>query len=90
MTVTPRAHVALEDAALGECPHPAEVDAVVDAEGNGCVIHLERGHRLSVQRDRLERVGQVVLALGVLRRDVRERAPQRAGLERVDPGVDLG
>jgi hypothetical protein len=81
----PLAHAAVElTAELGE------LDAVVHALGLEPVADDVGPHRAAgIARDG-DDVGQVLLTLGVVRADLGERVAQHLGVERVDPGVDLG
>ena len=83
------AHVAFEDLALGELRDAREVDAVVDAEHQALVGEPVGDHRQPVGAHQLECLGQVVLALGVIGGQARQRLAQRTRREHVDTAVDL-
>ena len=77
------------DAALGDLPHGGQADAIVDAEHQVGVGELVRGDGVALGAQDDQRVGEVVLALGVVGRDLLKRVEQRAAVEGVDARVDL-
>ena len=74
---------------LSSAPSRGELHAVVDAPV--CTASAAGAHRPGDRRPRAiaDHVGEVLLALGVVRGQPRERVAQHGGVEGVDAGVDL-
>ena len=70
-------------------PACAELDARVHAVGLAVILGDVRGDLLAGGDEDLDRVGQVELALDVLRLQLLERGPELVGAEDVDRRVDL-
>ncbi len=66
-----------------------QLHPVVDAEDVPVVGGDHRAHPVAGPAQDLQGVGQVLLALRVVRGDLGERAHQQLGVEGEDPGVDL-
>ncbi|VXC06974.1 hypothetical protein NOCARDAX2BIS_400209 [Nocardioides sp. AX2bis] len=83
-------HPALEDAAVELAPDLGQLHPVVGALGLAHVgdrVGAGVQARLAGQADQ---VGEVVLALGVVVAQPRQRLEEEVGVEGQDPGVDLG
>ena len=69
--------------------HFRQFGAAVDAADFLRVVHDQRFHRQLAAAVDGNEIGQVVLALRVLRRDAAKRVEQRRQVERVDAAVDF-
>ena len=84
-----REHVRLVDAVAQGGGGRGELDARVDALGLGRVGRLVHRDALAVLDEVADRVGEVELALRVVRLEPLERRPEQLGAEDVDRGVHL-
>src|SRR5918999_249737 len=75
--------------ALKDLAHLRELGAIVDPGGEPAVVDRMGHDPLPVRAEDRQDVGEVVLALGVVRGDPLERLDERATGEGVDAGVDL-
>ena len=82
-------HVALVDAVADHVGGSGELDAGVHALGLARVGRDVRGHGLAVLDEEAHGVGEVELALCVLRLEPLERRPEEVGANDVDRGVHL-
>jgi|GEM_PF-4741912 len=62
---------------------------VVDPDEDARVFEYRRRDRGSFRCQKTDRIGQVVLALSIRGRKLRENPEERHGVEAVDPGVDF-
>ena len=67
-----------------------QLEPVVDAEQPAVVLDDDRGDPEAVLAGEPDEVGEVQLAARRRGPQVADPAPQPGGLERVDPGIDLG
>src|SRR5665647_899126 len=84
------AHPALDDAAVELGTEPRQLDAVVDTLGLPHVLDQMRAHPKAFGANDPQDVGEVLLALRVVRAHLGQRLAQDQGVERVQAGVDLG
>ena len=84
------AHPPGHDAPVELLAHLGQLDAVVGALGLHHVVDGERADGEAVLARDLDGVGQVVLALGVVVGQPRQRADQELRVEGEDPRADLG
>jgi hypothetical protein len=82
-------HPAGDDAAVELAAEVGQLGAVVGAGGLGDVVDEVGADGQPVLAGQADGVGQVVLALGVVVADPRQRALEELRVERQDPRVDL-
>ena len=85
----PLEHPAVDDAPVHEPAQLGQLLAVVGTLGLRDVLDREGAHGQAGVTRELDRVGEVVLALGVVVADLAQRLGQELGVEGQDPGVDL-
>src|SRR6185503_13228769 len=83
-------HPALDDPAVELGAEAGQLDAVVDALCLPRVRDQVRAHPKALTAGDTEHVGEVLLALGVVRAHLAQRLAQDHGVEGIDAGVDLG
>ncbi len=86
----PVRHPAAQDAAVELGCEVGELDAVVDALGLQVVVQDVAADPVAASCRLPDHIGEVELALGVLRLETRQPFGEELGVEDVDAGVDLG
>ena len=68
--------------------HFGQLNARIDAQQLGRVLHFHRGHGVAGASEDLDDVGQIIFVSRIVGPDFDQVLPQQVGAETIDAGVD--